>query len=157
MSYKYRSLAKYLMESDQDMLRMTFDEIEKYIEGKLPSSALEHRAWWSNSTTHSHARHGWLNAGYETAQVDLDKRQLTFVRQSAPLQYLEYSQDFKFVKPSPRRMRISPQDKIAEIVLTAGGVDNLQIITGAISQYIAGDLLETELGQILRKHWPRGS
>ena len=158
MSYKYRSLSKYLQESDKDMLRKTFKEVESLIEGKLPLSAWEHRAWWSNSTTHSHARHGWLDAGYETAQVDLDKEELIFVRQSAPSVYAQIHQKKKSSRAHRSRSRnpASLDAMLAEVVREAGGVENLHVIVEAIQQYIAGDLLETELGQVLRRHWPRG-
>ncbi len=157
MSFKYRSLSKYLQESDKDMLRKTFTEVESLIEGELPVSAREHRAWWSNSTTHSHARHGWLDAGYETAQVDLDKEELVFVRQSSPRVYAQLHQKRKSSRSHRSRKPISLDAKLAAVVHDAGGVENLYVIVDAIQQYIAGDLHETELGQVLRKHWPRGS
>ena len=158
MSYKYRSLSKYLQESDKDMLRKTFKEVESLIEGKLPGSAWDHRAWWSNSTTHSHARHGWLDAGYETAQVDLEKGELVFIRQSAPSVFAQNHQKKKSSRAHRSRSRnpASLDAMLAELVRDAGGVENLHVIAEAIQQYIAGDLLETELGQVLRRHWPRG-
>ena len=45
---------------------------------KLPKSAYEHEAWWSNNATgHSHAR-AWLKFGWRTEAVDLARAQSHF-------------------------------------------------------------------------------
>jgi len=42
-----------------------------------------HRPWWANETTgHVHAK-SWLNAGYETTQVDMKSKKLVFKRLQA--------------------------------------------------------------------------
>ncbi len=64
------------------------------------------------------------------------------------------------VKPHFRQSSSSPtvslDSQLAEILRASGGVENLREIVSAIQKYIEGELLETELGQILRKRWPRG-
>jgi hypothetical protein len=65
---------------------MSFREIESVLGFKLPKSAYEHEAWWSNNPTgHSHAR-TWLKFGWRTEAVDLAGRKVTFRRpvQSVP-------------------------------------------------------------------------
>jgi hypothetical protein len=59
---------------------MTFSQIEHLIGGKLPPSAFRHRPWWANEVSgHVHAK-AWLDAGYETEQVDMKRRELVFKR-----------------------------------------------------------------------------
>ena len=151
-SSTYFKLSNYLIRKDQDLIRLSFQQIENILGTSLPPSAYEHRAWWANSLSHSHARHGWLKEGYETSMVDLDAREVSFVRQAAPMRIEK--------TPGPRSS-IFPRDRqrahpgLNEIVSRAGGVSNLGEITNAIQAYIDGDLLETELGRILRKLWPR--
>jgi hypothetical protein len=163
MTSKYQYLAQFLEQSDQDMIRMTFEEVEGKIQGKLPPAALEHRAWWANSRTHAHARHGWLGAGYETSSVDMQARELVFMRMVHPAgisageaqHLLRPDMSAPVMRASSRRARRKGTVGLDDIVRAAGGVDSLMRIVEAIQQYIDGDLLETELGRILRKLWPR--
>ena len=156
MSSNYQNLARYLEQSNQDMIRMTFEEVENKMLGQLPPSAWKYRAWWSNSITNSQARHGWLIVGYETSNVDMDTRDLVFYRMTDQKANLRKTQ----LEPQSLRQsapaRVSTSDsKLQDIVNSAGGVENIAQVTKAIQQYIDGDLLETELGRILRKLWPR--
>jgi hypothetical protein len=150
----YSKLNQYLQHKDQDMLRLSFKEIENILGSELPPSAYEHRAWWANSANHSHAQYGWIQAGYETASVDLDSQQVSFLRQQKTVR-----------APSPayqKSMRLEnsvrsfyPRADLDDIIQLAGGIDNLGEIIHAVQAYINGDLLETELGRDLRKLWPR--
>ncbi|MDF1499688.1 MAG: hypothetical protein P1P76_04370 [Anaerolineales bacterium] len=156
MSSKYDSLARVLAQKDQDMIRMTFEEVEDAIRGKLPPAALEHRAWWANSTSHSHARLGWMKAGYHTSEVDLDKQELVFVRSVEPLFERIASSKEHLSRPRLFQSRIEPgRERVEDLVRMAGGPGNLREIVHAIQEYIDGDILETELGRRLRKLWPR--
>lgn len=157
---KYDNLAHYLAGRKEDMIRMRFSEIEKLIEGPLPQVAYDHRAWWANSDTNNHAINGWLQAGWETSRVDMDNRELLFVRRAPALQY-------QFALPSRRRSDAILEDRsfdtmplneeLNEILRKTGGPANLARMIEAVERYILGDLLETELGRILRQLWHRGS
>lgn len=77
---KYEALPQFLAGNDRSIHRMSFREIEKVLGFKLPKSAYEHEAWWSNNETgHSHAR-AWLKFGWRTEAVDLAGRKVTFRR-----------------------------------------------------------------------------
>lgn len=77
---KYEPLPRFLKASAVSIQRLTFGEIERILGFKLPKSAYEHEAWWSNNATgHSHAR-VWLDAGWRTQDVDLGGRNITFLR-----------------------------------------------------------------------------
>jgi hypothetical protein len=79
---KYEALPQFLARMDQAFRRMGFGEIEKILGFKLPKSAYEHEAWWSNNATgHSHAR-AWLKFGWRTEAVDLAARKVTFRRET---------------------------------------------------------------------------
>jgi hypothetical protein len=76
----YQPLADYLKRAASNRLPMTFKDVEGVIGRKLPASAYRHRPWWANEARgHSHAR-AWLDAGYETEQVDMETRKLVFRR-----------------------------------------------------------------------------
>ena len=83
---KYRKLKDHLHAMralPRSEYRMTFAEIEKVLGNPLPPSAYRHRPWWSNSPTSLMAQ-SWLQAGWTTAQVDMEGRKLVFKRIYAP-------------------------------------------------------------------------
>jgi hypothetical protein len=77
---KYQPLTTHLRGLRGDQVRMSFTEIERVIGAKLPHSADSHRAWWSNNPTNNVMTQAWLDAGFETEQVDLPGRKLVFRR-----------------------------------------------------------------------------
>lgn len=80
---KYEPLPQFLRRLRAPLQRLSFREIERILGFKLPPSAYEYEAWWSNNASgHSHAR-AWLDAGWQTEEVDLTDRQVTF-RRSVP-------------------------------------------------------------------------
>lgn len=77
---KYEPLPQFLNSVGGSAHRMSFAEIERIIGFKLPKSAYEYEAWWSNNPTgHSHSRI-WMDAGWRTESVDLAARKVTFLR-----------------------------------------------------------------------------
>jgi hypothetical protein len=81
---KYEPLPQFLQGAGVASRRMGFGEIEQILGFKLPKSAYEHEAWWSNNATgHSHAR-AWLASGWRTEAVDLKGRKVTFQRAARP-------------------------------------------------------------------------
>ena len=75
---KYEPLAIFLKKQGTKEIRMTFEQIERLIGSKLPASASEHRAWWSNNPSNSVITKAWLDAGYRTEDVDMTGRKLVF-------------------------------------------------------------------------------
>jgi hypothetical protein len=59
---------------------MTFAEIERVIGAKLPPSASKYRAWWSNNPLNNVMTEAWLDAGFESEDVDLKGRKVVFHR-----------------------------------------------------------------------------
>lgn len=80
---KYTPLQTFLAKRMSGEIPMTFDEIERLINGRLPPVAFKHRAWWSNNPTNNVMTKAWLNAGYKTERVDVPGRKLTFVRSTS--------------------------------------------------------------------------
>jgi hypothetical protein len=79
---KYEPLPQFLTSVGGTAHRMSFSEIERILGFKLPKSAYQHEAWWSNNATgHSHA-YAWLKFGWRTEAVDLVGCKVTFQRNS---------------------------------------------------------------------------
>lgn len=75
---KYESLTTYLSGKRLTSIPMTFKKIEAVVGVKLPPSAYNHRAWWSNNPINNVMTHAWLKAGYKTASVDMEGHKLVF-------------------------------------------------------------------------------
>ena len=79
---KYEPLGQFLRKQKRHRIQMSFDEIERLIGGKLPKSSKAHRAWWSNNPTNNVMTKEWLDAGFETADVELVAERLVFQKSS---------------------------------------------------------------------------
>ena len=76
---KYRLLSDYLVGSGKNEIVLTFSQIEEILEEKLPPSARQHRANWSNTQTIALPK-SWYNVGYRTVDVDMQKEIVKFER-----------------------------------------------------------------------------
>lgn len=81
---KYGALGNYLKRQHGERVPMTFGEIEKITGAKLPASAHKHRPWWSNNPDNSVMTKVWLDAGFESEQVNIPARKLVFRRVRKP-------------------------------------------------------------------------
>jgi hypothetical protein len=77
---KYAPLTEFLRKQPLDEVWMTFAQVERVIDAKLPPKAQHHRAWWSNSPSNSVMTKAWLDAGFRSEQVDMEGRKLVFRR-----------------------------------------------------------------------------
>jgi hypothetical protein len=77
---KYQPLGTFLRNQGTQEVLLTFHEIEKITGVKLPPKAQHHRAWWSNNASNNVMTKVWLDAGFESAQVDMSARKLVFRR-----------------------------------------------------------------------------
>jgi len=80
---KYQALNRFFKAQATDFLRMTFDEVEKEAGFNLPASARLHQAWWANDRDRHVQAKAWLDAGFETEQVDMKAGALVFRRVAA--------------------------------------------------------------------------
>jgi hypothetical protein len=74
---KYEPLGEYLRKQDVARVPMTFAEIERIVGTKLPKSQ-RYPAWWSNNPWNNVMTQVWLDAGFETEQVDIKNGKLVF-------------------------------------------------------------------------------
>jgi hypothetical protein len=77
---KYQPLGDYLRKQANEEVAMRFEEIERIVGSKLPEKSQLYRAWWSNNPSNNVMTKVWLDAGYQTAQVDMAGRRLVFRR-----------------------------------------------------------------------------
>ncbi|WP_425532000.1 DUF7662 domain-containing protein [Ancylobacter koreensis] len=77
---KYSVLTTFLASRTQPRISMSFEDIERIVGARLPQSAFNHRAWWSNNPTNSVMTKAWLAAGFRSEEVDMIGRKLVFAR-----------------------------------------------------------------------------
>ena len=73
----YTALRSHLGQVSGDRVDLSFSQIETILRRELPASARNHRAWWANDTSHSHAL-AWLDPGWKVDQVNLTAERVTF-------------------------------------------------------------------------------
>lgn len=79
----YKPLAEYLQKQTGPQVTLTFQQIEQILGRKLPASARDHTAFWSNSygsTTHTWATL-WMQVGWK-AKPKLRAQQILFINVS---------------------------------------------------------------------------
>lgn len=76
---KYEPLGQFLRKQKRDRIVMTFAEIERVLNAKLPASK-KSRAFWSNNPDNNVMTREWMKAGYETEAVDTASGKLVFRR-----------------------------------------------------------------------------
>ena len=84
MTGKYASLEKYLagLQTSMQEVTMTFEQIERILNDRLPASASRHKEWWHNESEGSHVQaHAWMNAGWLVDSVDQRNGWVRFQRE----------------------------------------------------------------------------
>jgi hypothetical protein len=74
---KYQNLTKYLASIDETEWEAKFEQVERVLGFRLPESARQHQAWWSNQMRSQSL--GWQLAGWKTTELDLQNEKVTFV------------------------------------------------------------------------------
>ncbi len=77
---KYYPLYKHLAQCEADCVTLAIADLEAFIEGQFPPSAWNTRAWWSNRSTGALQAAAWIEAGYHTDGIDLERQTVTFKR-----------------------------------------------------------------------------
>lgn len=72
----WTALARYLEDSARQRVRLTWGQLDDIVGGQIPSSASNHRAWWSGERTHVRS---WTDAGYRVGDLRLG-REVTFIK-----------------------------------------------------------------------------
>lgn len=89
---EYEKFGKYLEEQNGKSFYIKFEEIEKIIGEKLPNSAYQYTAWWSNSDSHPLMK-VVLSKNWKSKDLDLDLKSIYFYNstESSLLQFLKYN------------------------------------------------------------------
>ncbi len=83
MAGKYTPLEIYLRDLPESQQEVTlgFEQIERILNAKLPSSAHEYSQWWANEKEGNHVNaRAWASAGWKIENVDFSKKQVSLVR-----------------------------------------------------------------------------
>lgn len=65
---------------------LSFGELQRLLGGPLPSSALKHTSWWSNTNLQEAQVRAWVEANWHVANVDFGRKEVTFQHVAPPHQ-----------------------------------------------------------------------
>jgi len=77
---KYFPLFEHLRRLGEDQIRLDFQALELLIGSRLPASARDGKAFWSNRGQGALQAAAWMQAGYHVAEVDLERQEVAFAR-----------------------------------------------------------------------------
>jgi hypothetical protein len=61
---------------------LSFEQIERILNDKLPPSAYQYKEWWANEKNpHQPEKIAILNAGWQVDTLNLEKKWVRFIRQ----------------------------------------------------------------------------
>ena len=83
MAGKYTPLEHYLRDLPESQSKVTlgFEQIERILNAKLPSSAYEDQRWWEHATEGNHVNaRAWTNAGWKIESLDVNKKRVKLIR-----------------------------------------------------------------------------
>jgi CBS domain-containing protein len=111
---RYARLAIWLENrpGEEDVVDLTFNQIEDIIEGELPESAHKHRAWWANDSVSHPQSKLWLDVGWRAASANMSEQRVRFARiQERQRRYIDFyskllgelskQPGFEALRPSP--------------------------------------------------------
>lgn len=78
---KYDDITQYLLTNGGSQVTLTFTQFDELLfpRSGLPKTARIDLDWWANDYKHPEkGAYGWLNAGYQVAQVNLLKEYVVF-------------------------------------------------------------------------------
>lgn len=91
---RYAPLALWLQiqsQEGQDKVVLTFEQVEKIIDDKLPASARSNRSWWANDSVGHTQSQQWLDVGWRVSSVNIAEERVVFSlmgdRQSAYISF----------------------------------------------------------------------
>jgi hypothetical protein len=83
MAGKYTPLENYLrgLPESQREVSLGFQQIERILNAKLPSSAYEDWRWWEHETEGNHiTQRAWANAGWKIESLDVNQKRVKLIR-----------------------------------------------------------------------------
>lgn len=102
-----------------DSVKLKFARIDGLIGTNLPMAAYRDPAWWSNSSSSTHAK-AWLEAGWEVQEVNFKEGWVCFkkvrtVARKPKKKKLEISQPFTPVPVHPLRSKVPSNTKVSKL------------------------------------------
>ena len=68
--YNYKKFAKFLINNEDVVIKITYDKLEEILGKKLPKSAYIHSAYFSNSKSHPISK-VWVELGYKKIELKI--------------------------------------------------------------------------------------
>jgi len=128
---KYSSLSRYLLRRGTftDRVVLPIRKIEGIISDNLPLNASSDSEWWNNAKGRP-----WVSVGWHVESVDMNKREVTFIRIAKPMviRKKRESRKTEFFKrplkfPRPKRAMLPSNTKIAKVQARARNIERQRL------------------------------
>lgn len=83
MAGKYAPLEKHLrtLPESKSEVTLSFEQIERTLNSKLPASAYEDQRWWMHETEGNHVTpRAWTSAGWKIESLDVSEKWVKLIR-----------------------------------------------------------------------------
>ncbi|MGQ9641723.1 MAG: DUF7662 domain-containing protein [Candidatus Bathycorpusculaceae bacterium] len=137
---KYDRLRSYLKfrAAFTDMVRLSFAKIDGIIGDNLPINAYRSEAWWNNSSSNAHSR-TWLEAGWETQEVNLKEGYVIFRKVKSTIEPKRKKTSHKEIKkpftPVPARFPKPRKPSKTKVSKLYARIKNLERQRTSMPQY----------------------
>lgn len=112
---KYEALTRYLRfrAAFTNTVRLSFAQIDGIIGDNLPLEAYHSEDWWKNTPSTAHAK-AWLDAGWETAEINLKEAYVVFqkTKSQQPPPAKHEKTERKASQPPPQKPYTPPPARI---------------------------------------------
>ena len=126
----YEEFTNYLDSVREDSFSITFEEIEGIIGEKLPDSALQYQAWWSNSDSHPFMREVLLK-NWKSRKLNLEAKRIEFYKNSQS----EFERLKQFcINQFPRSVRNYREIAIKTLLQKENFTENISEITDEVKR-----------------------
>ena len=148
MKGKYAPLYDHLLTFKGDDWSTNFAAIEAILGFRLPDSAREYQAWWSNqaaSGSHTHAQ-SWQRAGWKVRHLNLEAETLEFRRdgEAAMSRPVSKSIGEVLVDDNPEAVNPEAADTVLE-ALRQNQASPAYSLFEQLARWVMSDAYETEL------------
>lgn len=117
---KYEPLAKFLGNRNEAVWQTNFSEVEKILGFTLPSSAYRYPAWWANQSGAGHSQtSGWRDAGWRTAELDLESQTICFEKAGRDFFKDKFSRNRDLWEEARKLTGISSTSELERAAVTA--------------------------------------
>ncbi len=130
---KYEPLGNFLKNLTINIYKFRFEDIENITGEKLPPSAYQYDAWWSNNESHP-LMNEVLKAGWKKSNIDFKNKQVEFSRNITSQDFISSEQLENYLQEK-MEMKENYQPVVIKTLIENGGRTSKELIRQVLENY----------------------